>query len=104
VGGSLPRVGGKREELCGVLIEGGTGQWTAGGEPTTVGNKLAATELDGRAIRARMERADARNGKVVWRWCSRVPFIGQGRREVSERGMSPVGVEWSPLMVTVLQS
>jgi hypothetical protein len=31
------------------------------------------------------------------------PFIGRGRREVSERGRSPVGVEWSPLMVTVLQ-
>jgi hypothetical protein len=25
-----------------------------------------------------MERADARNGKVVWRRCSRVPFIGRG--------------------------
>jgi hypothetical protein len=38
-------------------------------------------ELDGRAIWVRVERADARNGKVVWRRCSRVPFIGRGRRK-----------------------
>jgi hypothetical protein len=31
------------------------------------------------------------------------PFIGQGRREVSGRGRSPVDVEWSPLMTMVLR-
>jgi hypothetical protein len=35
-------------------------------------------ELGGRAIRVRMERADARTGTVVWRRCSRVAFIGRG--------------------------
>jgi hypothetical protein len=64
-----------------VLTKGGVGRWTARGEPATVGNKWAMTELDGRAIRARGERADATNGKVVWRRCSRVPFIGRGRRK-----------------------
>jgi hypothetical protein len=62
---------------------GRRGRWTAGGEPTMEGNRWAMTELDGRAIRVRMERADVRNGKVVWRQCSRLPFIGRGRREVS---------------------
>jgi hypothetical protein len=61
-----------------VLTKGVTGRWATGGEPATVGNRWAMTELDGRAIRARVERADARNGKVVWRRCSRVPFIGRG--------------------------
>jgi hypothetical protein len=61
-----------------VLTKGGAGRWTAGGEPVIVGNRWAMTELDGRAIRVRVERADARNGKVVWRQCSRVPFIGRG--------------------------
>jgi hypothetical protein len=86
-----------------VLTKGGAGWWTAGGEPATMGNRWAMTELDGRAIRARVEQADARNGKVVWRQCSRVPFIGRGRREVSRRGRSPVSIEWSPLMATVLR-
>jgi hypothetical protein len=35
-------------------------------------------ELGGRAIRVRMERADARTGNVVWRKCSRAAFIGRG--------------------------
>jgi hypothetical protein len=35
-------------------------------------------ELGGRAIRVRMERADARTGTVVWRRCSRAAFIGWG--------------------------
>jgi hypothetical protein len=48
--------------------------WPGDGE-----TKRRRTELDGRAIWVRMERADARNGKVVWRRCSRVPFIGRGR-------------------------
>jgi hypothetical protein len=88
-----------------VLTEGGAGRWTAEGESATVGNKWAMIELDGRAIRERMERADARNGKVVWRRCSKVPFIGAGgQREVSRRGRSSVNVEWSPLMATVLRS
>jgi hypothetical protein len=30
-------------------------------------------------------------------------FYRRGWREVSGRGRSPVGVEWSPLMATVLQ-
>jgi hypothetical protein len=77
-------------------------RWTVGGEPVIVGNKWATTELDGRAIRAWTERADVKNGKVVWRRCSRVPFIGRGQKEVSRQGRSPVSVEWSPLMATVL--
>jgi hypothetical protein len=94
---------GPRGRGCGlVLTECDAGRWTAGGEPTTVGDRSATTELDGRAIRERMERDDVRNGKVVWRWCSRVPFIGRGRQEVSRRGRSPVGIEWSPLMATIL--
>jgi hypothetical protein len=36
-------------------------------------------ELGGRAIRVRMEQANARAGNVVWRRCSRAAFIGQGR-------------------------
>jgi hypothetical protein len=36
-------------------------------------------ELGGRAVRVWMERADARAGTVVWRWCSRAAFIGRGR-------------------------
>jgi hypothetical protein len=48
--------------------------WPGNGE-----TKRRRTELGGRAIWVRMERADARNGKVVWRRCSRVPFIGRGR-------------------------
>jgi hypothetical protein len=85
-----------------VLTEGGAGWWTAGGELATVGNRWVTIELDGRTIRPWMERDDAGDGKVVWRWCSSVPFIGRGRREVSGRGRSPVGVEWSPLMALVL--
>jgi hypothetical protein len=67
---------------------GQRGQWTAGGEPAMVGNRWVMTELDGRAIRARMERADARNGKVVWRRCSRVPFIGRRADEGGHRSAS----------------
>jgi hypothetical protein len=53
----------------------------------TARQKRRRTELGGRAIRVRMERADARNGKVVWRRCSRVPFIGRGRRKGGGRGV-----------------
>jgi hypothetical protein len=35
-------------------------------------------ELGGSAIRARMERVDARTRTVVWRRCSRAAFIGRG--------------------------
>jgi hypothetical protein len=42
------------------------------------GRRWWCMELDGRAIRARMERVDARIGTVVWRRCSRVAFIGRG--------------------------
>jgi hypothetical protein len=62
----------KEEKSYGVLTEGGTQPQTAGDGPMTV------TELDGRAIRARMDCVDASNGSVVWRRCSRVPFIGLG--------------------------
>jgi hypothetical protein len=48
--------------------------------PSDDETKRRRTELGDRAIRVRMEQAGARNGKVVWRRCSRVPFIGQGRR------------------------
>jgi hypothetical protein len=64
-----------------VLTKGGAGWWTVGGEPVIVGNRWAMTEFDGRAIRVWVERANARNGKLVWRQCSRVPFIGRGRRK-----------------------
>jgi hypothetical protein len=45
------------------------------------------TELDGSAIRVRMERTDVRNGKVVWRRCSRVAFIGRERRKGGGQGV-----------------
>jgi hypothetical protein len=35
-------------------------------------------ELGGRAIRVRMERADARTENVVWRRCSRAALLGRG--------------------------
>jgi hypothetical protein len=55
----------------------------------------------------RMERADARNGKVVWRRCSRVTFIGRGRlagaaeerswrRPVEFNGAAVLSLESSP--------
>jgi hypothetical protein len=88
--GSLPRGVLEGGGTGVVLTEGGAGRWTAGGESAMVGNKWVMIELDGRAIRTRMERADVRNGKVVWRRCSREPFIGRGRREVSGRGRSGV--------------
>jgi hypothetical protein len=40
------------------------------------GWRRRCVELGGRAIRARMERVDARTGTVVWRRCSRAAFIG----------------------------
>jgi hypothetical protein len=49
--------------------------------------KRRQTELDGSAIRVRMERANVRNGKVVWRRCSRVAFIGRGRRKGGGQGV-----------------
>jgi hypothetical protein len=104
VDGSSLRRRAKGEGSNVVLTKGGAGWWTAGGESATVGNRWVMTELNGRAIRAPVERADVRNGKVVWRRCSRVPFIGRGRREVSGRGRSPVSIKWSPLMATVLRS
>jgi hypothetical protein len=64
-----------------VLTKGGAGRWTAGGEPAIMGNKWVMTELGGKAIRAWVEQAHARNGKVLWRRCSRVPFIGRGQRK-----------------------
>jgi hypothetical protein len=53
----------------------------------TMRQKRRRTELGGRAIRLRIERADARNEKVVWRRCSRVPFIGRGRQKGGGRGV-----------------
>jgi hypothetical protein len=60
--------------------------WRGDGE-----TKRQRTEPDGSAIRVRMERADARNGKVVWRRCSRAAFIGRGRRS----GSNPTVARWS---------
>jgi hypothetical protein len=79
VDGSLLRRRAKGEGSNVVLTKDGVGRWTVGGEPATVENRWAMTELDGRAIRALAEQADARNGKVVWRQCSRVPYIGRGQ-------------------------
>jgi hypothetical protein len=75
--------------------EGAEGNLTAtlvGAEAAWFGRATARqkrwwTELGGRAIRVRMEQADARNGKVVWRRCSRVPFIGWGRRKGGGQGV-----------------
>jgi hypothetical protein len=55
-----------------------------------------------------LERADARNGKVVWRRCSRVPFIGRGwlagateersrRRPVEFNGVTVLSLESAPM-------
>jgi hypothetical protein len=53
----------------------------------------------------RMERADARNGKVVWRWCSRVPFIGRGRlAEATEERSRRQLVEFNGAAVLSLES
>jgi hypothetical protein len=60
--GSLPRGVLEGEGSGLVFTESGVGRWTAGGEPAMVRNRWAMIELDGRAIQARMERADARNG------------------------------------------
>jgi hypothetical protein len=54
-------------------------------------------ELGGRAIRVQMGRADAWAGTVVWRWCSRVAFIGRGRLAgaTEERSRQrPVELQW----------
>jgi hypothetical protein len=42
------------------------------------GRRRWCVELGGRAIRAWMERVDARSRTVVWRRCSRAAFIGRG--------------------------
>jgi hypothetical protein len=42
------------------------------------GRRRRCVELGGSAIRAWMERVDARTGTVVWRRCSRAAFIGRG--------------------------
>jgi hypothetical protein len=77
-GWELTKSWGKGRGAPGGCHRGWRGAWTTGGEPATVGNKWVKTELDGRVILVQMERADARNGNVVWRRCSRVPFIGRG--------------------------
>jgi hypothetical protein len=53
--------------------------------------KRRRTELGGSAIRVRMERANVRNGKVVWRRCSRAAFIRRGRRKGGGRGVTDGG-------------
>jgi hypothetical protein len=55
------------------------------------GRRRRCVELGGRAIRARMERVDARTGTVVWRRCSRAAFIGRERPEVGGRGVTGGG-------------
>jgi hypothetical protein len=53
----------------------------------------------------RMERADARNGKVVWRRCSGVPFIGRGRlAEATEERSRRQLVEFNGAAVLSLES
>jgi hypothetical protein len=81
VSGSSPVVVGNEEEACGVPTVGEGGRCGAGGTPTTVDRKGGGLELSGRAIRVRMERADARTGNMMWRWCSRAAFIGRGTTE-----------------------
>jgi hypothetical protein len=64
-----PRERGDRgEPHRGVGVRRGGADWPGDGE-----TKQRRIELGGRAIWVRMERADARNEKVVWRWCYRVP-------------------------------
>jgi hypothetical protein len=81
VSGSSPVVVGNEEEACGVPTVGEGGWCGAGGMPATVDRNGGGLELGGRAIRVRMERADARTGNMMWRWCSRAAFIGQGTTE-----------------------
>jgi hypothetical protein len=70
-----PRERGDRgEPHRGVGGRRGGAVWPGDGE-----TKRWRTELGGRAIWVRMEQANARNGKVMWRRCSRVTFIGRGR-------------------------
>jgi hypothetical protein len=78
-----PREGGDRgEPHRGVVGRRGGTVWPGDDE-----TKRRRTELGGSAIWVRMERADARNGKVVWRWCSRAAFIGRGRLKGGGRGV-----------------
>jgi hypothetical protein len=56
--------------------------WPGDGE-----TKRRRTKLGGSAIRVGMERADARNGKMVWRRCSRAAFIGWGQWKGGGRGV-----------------
>jgi hypothetical protein len=81
VSGSSPVVVGNEEEACGVPTVGEGGRCGAGGMPATVDRNGGGLELGGRAIRVRMERADARTGNMMWRWCSRAAFIGRGTTE-----------------------
>jgi hypothetical protein len=78
-----PRERGDRgEPHCSVGGRRGGAVWPGNGE-----TKRRRTELGGSAIRVRMERAAARNGKVVWRRCSRVAFIGRVRWKGGGRGV-----------------
>jgi hypothetical protein len=63
------------------------GRWGGTVWPGDCETKWRRTKLGGSAVRVRMERADARNGKVVWRRCSRVAFIGRGQRKGGGRGV-----------------
>jgi hypothetical protein len=77
VSGSSSTVGENEEEASGVSTNEG-GQCGARGRPAMADRNGGGLDLGGRAIRVRMERADARTGNVVWRWCSRAAFIGRG--------------------------
>jgi hypothetical protein len=78
-----PRERGDRgEPHRGIGGHRGDAVWPGNGE-----TKRRRTELGGTAIRVRMEQADARNGKVVWRRCSRAAFIGRGRWKGGGRGV-----------------
>jgi hypothetical protein len=96
-----PRKRGDRgEPHRGIGGHRGGAVWPGDGE-----TKRRQTELGDRAIQVRMERADARNGKVVWRQCSRVPFIGQGRLAgATEERSQRWPVEFNGVAVLSLES
>jgi hypothetical protein len=100
VSGDSPAVGGKGKGAPGVPTAGEGGRCGAGRRRWTerwrVGARCDAVRGTGRRSFGWHE---------VWRGAAVLgaPFIGWGRREVSGRGRSPVGVEWSQLMATVLR-
>jgi hypothetical protein len=65
VSGSSPVMGENEEEAWGVPTVGEGGRCGARGRPTTMDRNGSGLELGVRAIRVRMERANARTGM----WC-----------------------------------